>query len=288
VHARPIQVILTGDDFGRSATINAAVMEAHHHGVLTSTSLMVAGAAVEEAVALARATPSLAVGLHLVVMDGPAVLPPAEIPHLVDGNGQLPNDPFGLGVRYGFSREAREELKREMAAQFAAFEATGLPLSHVDGHQHMHLHPTVLDLLLPLAAQYGARGVRLPRDDLWLGLRHDRRHAGTKIEWTIVFGLLNRRARSRLTGYGLVAPGRVYGLMQTGHMDEAYVVKVFQQLRAGSAELYFHPNTVPGTEELGPNPGDLSTLLSPAVRQVMRELGLEAVTYAKLAGVEAT
>lgn len=287
MHERPIQVILTGDDFGRSATINAAVMQAHHEGVLTSTSLMVAGEAVEEAVALARATPSLAVGLHLVVVDGPAWLPPDAIPHLVNGNGQLPNDPFRLGVRYGFSREAREELEREMAAQFAAFEATGLPLSHVDGHQHMHLHPTVLGLLLPLAARYGARGVRVPRDDLWLGLRHDRRRAGIKIEWSIVFGFLNRRARSRLSHYGLVAAQRVYGLMQSGHMDEAYVVKVLRQLRASNAELYFHPDSVPGTEELGPNRGDLLTLLSPAVRRAIRELGLQRATYATLAGVEA-
>ena len=37
----------------------------------------------------------------------------------------------------------KRQLAREVAAQFAAYAATGLPLDHVDAHQHFHLHPTV-------------------------------------------------------------------------------------------------------------------------------------------------
>lgn len=277
-----MQVILNADDFGRAASINAAVMRAHREGVLTSASLMVAGDAVEEAVALARETPTLAVGLHVVVADGPATLPPAQIPHLVGRDGRFPSDPVRLGLRYFFSRAAQEELARELVAQFERFVATGLALDHVDGHLHLHVHPTVFNLLVPLAEEYGARGLRLPRDDLRLALAHDRRRAGTKSAWAITYGLLCRWCVRRLRDHRLVVTHRVYGLMQTGQMEEAYVVKVLRQLAVPTAELYFHPATVLTGEPLGPNPGDLDALLSPAVRQVIRERGIRLATYATL------
>ncbi|MEJ2210131.1 MAG: hopanoid biosynthesis-associated protein HpnK [Anaerolineae bacterium] len=279
----PHHVILNADDFGSSATVNEAVMQAYREGVLTSTSLMAGGPAMEEAAALARQAPGLAVGLHLVVVDGPPVLPPHEIPHLVDGRGQFPPAPLGLGLKYAFHAGARRELEREMEAQFARFAETGLPLSHVDGHLHMHMHPTVLDLLLPLAARYGARGIRLPRDELLLALRHDRRRAGVKVGWAIAFALLTRRCLGRVRARGLVTTRRVYGLMQSGQMDQAYVLKVLAGLSVPTAEIYFHPDTKGTADGLGPNRGDLETLLSSEVRGIIEERELCSTTYPALA-----
>lgn len=278
-----MHVIVNGDDFGRSASINAAIMRAHREGVLTSASLMVTGEAAEEAIRMARETPTLAVGLHVVVADGRAALPAQEIPHLVDAKGRFPKDAARAGLYYFLSRTSQEELARELAAQFTRFAATGLPLSHVDGHLHMHVHPTVFGLLLPLAERYGAAGIRLPRDDLRLALAYDRRHLGAKVAWAVAFGLLGRWCLRRLRNHRLLVADRVYGLMQTGCMEEAYVVRVLRQLRGVSiAELYFHPDTAPRGEVLGPNPGDLATLLSPAVRQVVRQRGLCLTTYPAL------
>jgi hopanoid biosynthesis associated protein HpnK len=276
------QVILNADDFGRSASVNAAVMQAHLEGVLTSASLMIAGDAVEEAVILARETPTLAVGLHVVVVSGRATLPAREIPHLADNSGRFSDDPFRIGLYYFLSNTAQRELARELEAQFDRFVATGLPLSHVDSHLHMHIHPTVFNLLLPLAERYGAHGLRLPRDDLWLGLSYDRQRAGTKATWAIVFGLLCRWCLGRLRNRRLAVTDRVYGLMQTGHMQEAYVLRLLHRLHVPTAELYFHPSIVAEGEALGPNPGDLATLLSPAVRQTIEERGLSLTTYPTL------
>jgi hopanoid biosynthesis associated protein HpnK len=146
-----LKLIITADDFGRSHEINRAVLEAHTRGILTSASLMVTGDAFDEAVDMARRTPSLAVGLHLVLVDGKAALPAETIPHLVDERGMFPNAPARLGFRYFFGRGARRELAAEIAAQFERFAATHLPLAHVDGHQHLHVHPAVFPLLVPFA-----------------------------------------------------------------------------------------------------------------------------------------
>ena len=277
-----MKLILGADDFGSSTEVNAAVLAAHRHGVLTSASLMVAGQAVTEAVSMAREVPGLAVGLHLVVVDGPAVLPQSRIPHLVDADGHFPSGPLQVGLRYAFSRAARQELTAELRAQFERFAATGLPLAHVDGHHHMHLHPTVLDLVLPLAEAYGARGIRLPRDDLRLALEYSLEGAGAKILSALVFGLLNRWSQRKLRGRAFVVADRVYGLMQTGRMYEAYVLEVIRRLQVPTAEIYFHPSTAAGGGSLGPKPGDLHTLLSPAMRQAFAERGISLATYPAL------
>ncbi|HWE97239.1 MAG TPA: hopanoid biosynthesis-associated protein HpnK [Tepidisphaeraceae bacterium] len=282
-----MKLIITADDFGRSQEINRAVLDAHCRGVLTSASLMVTGEAFEEAVEMARRTPTLAIGLHLVVVEGKAALPSDRVPHLVDETGVFPNDAVGLGFRYFFSRAARRELALEVAAQFEKFARTGLPLAHVDGHQHLHIHPAVFPLIVPLAVRYGAGGIRLPRDELRLGLRYDRRRLGTKLAWAAAFGWLSGRGRRMLEGTPLVATPRVYGLMQTGRMEEAYVLALLKRLAQDSraeesAEIYFHPTYGPRVDALGPNPGETDTLLSPAVRRAIEEGNFELCAYPDL------
>lgn len=282
VEGERIRVILNADDFGRSAAINEAVRRAHEEGVLTSASLMVAGDAVDEAVELAREMPDLAVGLHVVLVDGSAVLSAAEIPHLVDGNGRFPNDIVRVGVRYAFHRASREEMARELEAQFERFAATGLPLSHVDGHHHLHIHPTIFAHLVPLAEHYGAQGIRVPRGELWLNLGYDHAMLVTKVLWAAALWLLSPWCRHCLRGRGLSVPRRVYGLMQSGQMHEPYVLRVLQQLDVPSAELFFHPTISPIAEPSGPNGADLEALLSPRVRQLICERDLLRSRYADL------
>ncbi|MGB8698288.1 MAG: ChbG/HpnK family deacetylase, partial [Thermosynechococcaceae cyanobacterium] len=168
MHPKQRFAIVNGDDFGFSPGVNAAIVQAHQHGVLTSTSLMVTGAAFPEAIALAQAHPDLAVGLHLVLVCGKSALPPERIPHLVDSQGQFPDNPTQAGLRYQFSPAARQELRLEIRAQLEQFRQTGLPLAHVDGHLHLHAHPVVLDILIDLAPEFGIRVIRLPYEELRL------------------------------------------------------------------------------------------------------------------------
>ncbi len=279
-----LRLIFNGDDFGRSTSINAAITQAHEQGVLTSASLMVTGEAFHDAVQRARAHPTLAVGLHLAVMGARGAAPRAEVPHLLDGQGRLPDDVFLAGVRYFFSPVLRRELQREMTAQLDRFVDTGLPLAHVDGHYLLHLHPTVFSLLVPLAEQYGAPGIRLPRDDLRLTFSLNRTRAASKVAWASVYAVLCWLAERRLRRGALAYTDRVYGLLQTGRMHELFVLGLLQRLPAAvhSAELYFHPSTQEDADPYGPNPGDLAALLSPKVRQAVSDRGAQLATYAAL------
>jgi hopanoid biosynthesis associated protein HpnK len=231
---------------------------------------------------MAREASALAVGLHVVLAGGRAALDPDQIPHIVDRAGIFPAEPLRAGLRYAFSRAAQAELAAELEAQFERFAATGLPLSHVDSHMHMHVHPIVFSLLLPLAEKHGAQGLRLPRDDFWTSVGYSRQRAGLKSLWATVFGLLSRRCASNLDGHPLKVAHRVYGLMQTGQMREDYVLRLLDRLQAPTAEIYFHPSTRTEDGAYGPNPSDLATLLSPAVRSVLQERGLCLTTYPAL------
>lgn len=251
-----MRVFFTADDFGLTPSVNEAVERAHREGVLSHASLMVAAPAAADAVARARRMPALAVGLHLVAVEGPAVLPRDRIPDLVDRSGWFPADQLRLGLRYAFHAAARRQLEHEVAAQFAAFAATGLPLSHADAHKHMHLHPFVADLLIRHGARHGLTRVRVPRDP----------GGGPLLRaWTQVL-------RGRLRRAGMTAPAQVFGLAASGRMTEATVLGILADLPPGDTELYFHPATGrdPLLDRLMPgyrHEAELAALLSPAVRR---------------------
>ncbi len=286
------RLIVSGDDFGAAVTVNAGIERAHRDGILTSTSLMVAGGAAADAVARAQGMPSLAVGLHLVLAQDRPASPPERISRLVRRDGRFGDQPILNGLRYAWawcSRVGRAQLRGELAAQLDAFRATGLPLAHVDGHLNMHLHPMVLPLLVELAPEYGVRAVRLSHEPLEPALRYDRRHALRKTFETGVFRTLSALAKPRLERAGIRTVDRVFGMHQTGHVDEAYVLHVLQTLPEGTSELYGHPAT-------GPSPsmaryqrdydhgGEVAALTSPRVRAAVRRGEVELITYRDLAG----
>jgi len=277
-----MQLIINADDFGCSHTINKAIILAHQQGILTSTSLMVSGEAADEAIHLAQTLPSLAVGLHIVLVSGRAVLPPKEIPHLVDQNGNFPNNPLVAGLRCGFNSAVRAELKREIEAQFDRFVSTGLLLDHVDSHEHFHIHPSIFPVLLSYAREYGARGLRLPHDVLSRALKYDSVSPGLKIVWALFFGFFDHLYRPQAKRADLTVTDHVFGLYQTGQMREEYVLNLLNNMHPESAEIFFHPDTAEGGPALGPNPGDLATLLSSSVREAVYQGNITLSTYTKL------
>ena len=157
------RLIVTGDDFGISIPVNEAIEAAHSNGILTSTCLMVGEPEQQDAVSRAKRLPDLGVGLHIVVVRGKTTLPTDQLPNITS-NGVFDDNLVRAGFRYFFSPKARRQLRAEIRAQFEAFQVTGLALDHVNAHNHMHLHPTVLSLILENAAEFGIKAIRLPAE----------------------------------------------------------------------------------------------------------------------------
>ena len=270
------RVITTADDFGLSLAVNEAVEEAVRKGVLTGASLMVGEAAAEDAVARARRLPALRVGLHVVVAEGRPVLPPSRIPDICDAQGRLDGRLVRAGVRFFFRRRAAAQLHAEIEAQFAAFAATGLTLDHVNAHKHMHLHPTVLRFILTVGRHYGMQAVRLPFEPRALAGRLPLRQRLTGASGSAVIGPWVALMRRRLRQAGMRHNDYVFGLRQSGTVEEADVVEALGRLPAGTSEVYFHPSTDAAGR------AELAALLSPRVRAALEACGAERVSFGEL------
>jgi len=281
-----LRVIINADDFGASEEVNEAVIRAYKEGVLTSTSLMVTGAAFDQAVGLAKENPGLAVGIHLVTVVGKSVLPQSEIPDLVDVEGNFSNNPTAAGLKYFFSPRARRQLRKELDAQFEKFRSTGLPLSHIDGHLHLHVHPVIFKAALELGVTYGARRMRVPAEERSLALAFDPAHSVRKTIHTLLFGGLARYMKKRLRERGFTVPERVYGNLQSGAMSERYFLYALDNLTAQTNEIYFHPAVYADERLLNGDEHQCSiefeALTSERVKERVRTLGVKLTNYLEI------
>ena len=277
-------VIVTADDFGLSREANAGILRAHREGVLTAASLMVAGAARDEAAALARENPALDVGLHLVVCMGGSVLGPARLRGLVDAAGRFGDNPVGAGMRYFFSRRARAPLRDEIRAQIDTHLELVGRLAHIDGHLNFHVHPAIADILLELCAEYRVPCMRLRREPVLTTLRLARDHLPRKLIEAIIFRSLSRRARRMMAARGIRTNDWLFGLHQSGHLSAGYLLGVIHRLRPGLTELYFHP-----AADIGAQPPSLAArrevelLTDPRIRAALDGAGARLTNFAELA-----
>lgn len=266
------RLIVNADDFGRARSINEAVIRAHREGILTSASLMVNEPSCAGAVAQAKETPTLGVGLHLSLVCGRSALPPERIPNLVNAHGEFGDHPVMVGTRYFFQRSLREQLRAEIHEQFARFRATGLPLDHVNGHLHLHLHPVIFRILMEDAAKLGIRHLRLTRDDLALNRRIANGRWLYRVSHASIFQWLARRAREELIRRGIRHTDRVFGLLQDSRVDEDFILRLLPGLSAGDSELYSHPS-------LDGSRHEFDALVSPRVRALVEKLGVKLIRY---------
>ena len=288
----PRYLIVNGDDFGLSSQVNAGIVHAHQHGILTNTSLMVSGPAWKDAVARAKETPSLSVGLHLTLVQGRATLPPHFTSALTDFGGNFLDNPTHAGMRYFFRPRARDQLRDESRAQIEKFLATGLPLDHVDGHLNIHMHPTVLDILIPLLLEYNIPAMRVSHEPLALSLALDAR-SGMRKRWeSLIFTRLALGAKKKLHAARIAFPSVLFGLHQSGEITESYLLRLIPQLTSGVTEIYCHPAFLPCLEVQRWTPTyrrdvELDALTRRSVRNALEEREVKLISYRELPLVSA-
>jgi len=269
------RLIVNADDFGLSHAVNEAVIRAHRDGILTSASLMVNEPACDEAVKLAKENPKLGVGLHITLLMGHSALPAGKIPGLVNNRGEFSDSPVSTGMKYFFDSSLREQLRAEIRAQFEKFRATGLPLDHVNGHLHFHLHPVVFKILMEDSDTLGISHLRLTRDCFSRSRRTSHGHLLYRISNAAIFEMLSSRARRPLEQKKIRHARITFGLLQNARVDEEYILKLLPELPPGDSELYSHPS-------LGEFKHEFDALVSPRVRELVNKLGIELIRHQDL------
>ena len=285
----PKLLIINADDFGMSEAVNSAIERAHRYGTLTSTSLMMGEPACSHAVTTARCNPELAVGLHVTVTADHAVLDRTENPGLVDSNRRFRSNPLSAGLLYRFSSSVKDQLRREMDAQFTAFKATGLNWSHADGHQHFHMHPVVWEHFLGLCEQYGVFRIRIPIEGFRSHLNSGGDRSVPLALASLILRSMSRQNLARLMKRPDVrrwfVPDRSYGTFQSGNMHAIYVLKTIDRLEGVTNEVYLHPGTEYArrldaskcTTDL--RDVELHALLQPALRDRVIQTDIKLTTY---------
>lgn len=278
------QLVITSDDFGLSPGVNRAVEQAWQNGLLTCASIMPGAAAFDEAVAITRRNPGLQVGLHLTLVQGQGVLPHDSIPGLIDHSGRFTDNPVAAGMRYFFDRGLFCQLKREIEAQIVRVLDAGIPLTHLDGHLNIHMHPTVFSILTELMPRYGIRSFRLSRERLGHNLRFDKERRFGKTVETVIFGSLAENALPRLDELNIIYANEVKGVLNSGRMTEGYILNIVDDLQDGLTEIYFHPGILPDAEITRRMPDyrhedELAAITSPAVRDKLKRMKIAVQNY---------
>lgn len=235
------RLIVNADDFGQTAGINRAVVELHTAGLLTSATLMARAAATDQAIEIARATPTLGVGCHVVLTDGEPILPPAQIPSLLDSSTNLFVPSFTVFLGRLFTGRIRaEEIEAEATAQIQYLQSRGLQVTHIDTHKHTHMFPRVLRPLLRGARACGIHLVRNPFEPVWA----IRATAGAGFVRAAQVGCLRSFGSTWhriLAEEGFSTTSGALGVTATGALNTVSLHLLLDRVPSGTWELVTHP-----------------------------------------------
>jgi hopanoid biosynthesis associated protein HpnK len=283
------RLIINADDFGLTLGVNRAIVEGASGSVVTSATIMANGPAFSEAVSLARSTPQLKTGCHVVMIDGQAVA--CDLPSLTDGSGRFRSSLKDFARAAMGKKLVGEEVQREAEAQIRKIQSAGVTLTHVDSHKHTHMFPQILRPVLRAAKVCGIRAVRNPFEParswplgrvaftpgLWL------RAAGVAtFQW---FAAEFRRA---IQEEGIRTTEGTVGIAATGKLDQKMLLAILDALPEGTWELVCHPGyadadlKTAGTRLVESRQVELEALTSETAKKAIAARGIELISYADL------
>lgn len=296
-----LQAIVNADDLGISRSTNAAIAQAHRHGILTSASLMATGPEFDDAVCnILPENPALGVGLHLNLTSGRSVLPPQDVPLLVDDRGRFRHG-FGSLMLLTLGRStATEQIRRELNAQFERLTAAGVKIDHVDGHRHFHMIPAIFTIVTDLCRHHGCPRIRISHEPWPTGLANRLRmiiRQGRNLPKKFILSWFARHSR-RVVG-DLLHPDHIFGILDSGLVDSRALKRILTQQTSGIIEIITHPGlaietaaseTLASEIDAGDQPFlasrqrqvELSALQDPDVVQATQQLNIRLIRYADL------
>jgi predicted glycoside hydrolase/deacetylase ChbG (UPF0249 family) len=273
-----LKLIVNADDFGISEAVNRGIVEAHDRGIVTSASIMATGPSFEHAVGLARKCPKLAVGVHLVLTEHRPLIGASAAATLVGPDGVFASHLDQLFIKRMRGLVSLAEVRRELDAQIRRVRAAGIAVSHLDGHQHVHVLPGVARVVAELAAAHGVAAVRYPAERVRGYMLRSPRHA-RRVAEQAALGLFSASSPLKRLRRSSDFVGFFFG----GRLDEANLATVLAGLpAAGTVELMCHP----GDENMQPSDdwqyawaAERDALMSPRIRELVAARGMQLVSY---------
>lgn len=253
------RLIINADDFGFTTDVNAGIIAAHREGVLTAATLMGNGEAFEDAVRLARETPTLDIGCHLVLVQGRSVATGRTLP-------QKPIDLLRALAR------GKIDVQCELRGQIERIVGAGIRPTHLDSHKHTHILPGIFREVVRLAEQFNIPYVRLPLD-------HSMRIA------RVPCAFASRYYRRFAYRHSVRMTDHFLGFRLTGSLDKESLAAALSRLPDGVTEFMCHPGYLRGelasalTRLKDSRVRELEALTSPRIRDLIAEQRIELSNF---------
>jgi hopanoid biosynthesis associated protein HpnK len=284
------RLIVNADDFGFTPGVNRAIVEAHTLGIVTSSTLMASGPAFGEATQMAKASPALSVGCHIMLIDGEPVLDPSML-STITASRKFRDGLKTFAARALTQRMNAGEIESEARAQIQKIQSAGIAVSHIDTHKHTHIFPQILRPLLRAARGCGVRALRNP-----FGPRFPLRSSQLLSQPNLWTRFAELRILSRFAGQfrravdreGFATPDGTLGIEVTGTLDERLFQAIGQSIPDGTWEFVCHPGyndadlAAAKTRLRESRELELKVLTMPAAREVLAQAGVQLISYRDL------
>lgn len=285
------RLVLCADDAGLAGPLSRRVASLLASSRLTATSLLACGTAFREAVAALGAAGVSEAGVHLCLVGGETPLSrPASVASLAPG-GRFPSAWPAVAARVAAGLVRVSEVEREWEAQVEAVRESGLRVTHLDSHQHLHLLPRLVPVAISLARRFDVPFVRAPRADDPAAVGAPAGAAGRSR--ARLLSLFGAAARRRISAAGLPEPPRVVGLAEAGRMTLPRWRSLLERLpREGTFEAVLHPGADDASAASRYPWGyswaeEAEALESGALARLLADTGVEPVPFSALHGVSA-
>ena len=279
------QLIINADDFGLHPLINKGIIKGHSEGIITSTSLMPSAPYFGEAVQLAKANPSLGVGIHLTLVGGVKPACTSGVNSLLIAGGVFAEDYTVFAKKWYTGSIKKNEVVKELETQIEKVLAAGIKPTHIDSHQHMHVLPGIAGIVVRLCEKYGIKKIRMPGENIfWSG--GFEAGIGRKIgrDGLSFCAML---AKSKAKSAGLVYPQHFFGMLAGGNLNVGLVKNILLNLPEGTSEIMTHPGF--DSAELAKHftwgyhwQDELDAFLSAENKEIVREHGIKLINFGGL------
>ncbi len=240
-------LIVNADDYGQATGINIGIIESHLRGIVTSTTIMAGGHALNDGLARLKDAPNLSLGCHLVLIGEKPVAKASQIPSLLNSKGQFPQTLTDFMWLMTVRQVKYLDIVTELRAQLDKLLNLGLTISHCDSHKHSHAHPKVLDAVIQVAEEYKIRYVRNPFErskikqlqqmfGKYPGLDISKKYLLSRMLDYYHYIFLKRMSKTNIC-----YPDYFQGFIATGSLTPELMPKLLAQISDGVSELMCHP-----------------------------------------------
>ena len=271
------QLIINADDFGLTEGINKGIIRCYQEGILRSTSLLPNSFAFENAVQLAKENQGLGIGVHLCLVEERPVLAREEIPSLVGENGCFPKNYIKFLIKFCLKKIKLLDIEKEFDAQIKKVLCAQIRPTHLDSHQHIHMIPSIFDIVLKLAKKYDIKSIRLVQ-------------SGEFYRYHLFLCFLTSHNKRKLKESNMSYPDYFLGFDNRGNLNYSILSRWLSNLNFGTTEIMCHPGHRSTTDSYSHWnyhwEEEMSMLTRPELKKLINNLGVKLINYSSYSVIQ--